>query len=687
MATYKGAPRVRVVEKDLSQVATTQAFPNTTVGIIGCGLKGPIGYPVRLQSLSQLQNTFGLPTKQEHKSLIAAATILNAGGNIQFVNLPRNQYYRHLILTANATNNVDTDGFDKSITVSYIDTGVKAEQITGDLSFFVQQKLEAAKAGIPYGVSDDEVTKIADNSVMFISRVSGSNTDAEWVVKRVEPALRTNATKIVDTDEQIFNITPEMVYEKVNTWAEQYLVASQLVNVNYLIRVTFALASQPDVTFTKVFSVSKDPEKNIIANVSYLVDDIFEGSEIYVAVSDTFNIVFGFDVSGTLGDNAYKAKCTLPFRYEEDYVIDSDDGTYVTTASAEVSAVTRKKTAEKAISLAATASVGDVTSANVDGIAESAITANADMYDYFFGDVEQLKVDIVVPVLATTTGARLIDYTTALDGICNPSLAKVPANVTLGVLTGTIGSTGSGEDIEIALKGRSDDDGNKIPSATVTVPTHSGFAVYAGKITVRNFLNRIPLVPLDLGVVAAAIMCYNDFSTGTYAPWLPPMGVDGGTVDAIIPGVVVTSDAVQQKVADALYDARVNFLRNIPGYGNVIMGQKTTQRAFTALNRINVRRLVNYIKYITYRIAFPYIGRLNTVKQRSNLFDEINTFANRIKLNNGVYDYKLILDDTNNTPEVIDNNGLVMELKIQPTKAIEYIDPITITVTRTGVKL
>jgi phage tail sheath protein FI len=117
------------------------------------------------------------------------------------------------------------------------------------------------------------------------------------------------------------------------------------------------------------------------------------------------------------------------------------------------------------------------------------------------------------------------------------------------------------------------------------------------------------------------------------------------------------------------------------------MGQKTSQLQATALNRINVRRLVNYIKYIVYRISFPYIGRLNTVQQRANLTQEINDFMDRVKFNNGVYAYRLILDDSNNTPDVIDNNGLVAELKIQPTKVIEYIDPITITVTRTGVTL
>lgn len=691
MPFYTGAPRVRVVEKDLSTIPNAPAFPNTTVGIIGCGLKGPIGYAVRLQSPSQLQNLFGLPNTQSNKSLIAAATILNAGGNVQFVNVPRGQYYRHVLVSYNseATSPSTSKDIADVFTFAYKPDGVRANVLTaidGEFTLSAQSLLSKAKQGAPYGV---DFSLESPKTIGFVSRAAGSSQDAEWKISRFEPAV---AVGLTDIDEDSFrdDTLVQTVLNKINPWAQSFAVSGYLKALNQLIRVTFSMVQNPEVTTTVVFSVSSNPLLHTINGISYDIKDAFANTEIYaeaVGFSDSDVVKFDFTQNGFIE----AAKVNVPFLFEEPEF--SSDLQTFTEVSAGVSGAftTSVKTVTAAGSNITNVASAEyvVNSNNVDGENEDSLIVDSVYYEYFFGDVEQLKVDLVLPVLKTSASNTLQDRINAVDTISNSKAKKVPANVTLALINGTMSdNSGSYYDYLYQAKGATDADGNKIPKVSLSASVvDSGYALYYGEITVRNFLGRIPLVKLPLNVVAAAIMCFNDFRTGTYAPWLAPMGVDGGSIDAIIPGIVITSDAVTQKVADALYDARVNFVKNIPGYGNVIMGQKTAQLQATALNRINVRRLVNYIKYIIYRISFPYIGRLNTVQQRANLAQEITDFMDRVKFNDGVYAYRLILDDSNNTPDVIDNNGLVAELKIQPTKVIEYIDPITITITRTGVTL
>jgi phage tail sheath protein FI len=130
---------------------------------------------------------------------------------------------------------------------------------------------------------------------------------------------------------------------------------------------------------------------------------------------------------------------------------------------------------------------------------------------------------------------------------------------------------------------------------------------------------------------------------------------------------------ITQNGRDALYEANVNPLATLPGYGVVVYGQKTLQKKNTALDRVNVRRLLielnNYISQIAQSLVFEQ----NTSATRNEFLAQVNPYLSTIQQQQGLYDFNVVMDDTNNTPTVIDNNQLVGQIYIQPTKTSEFI--------------
>jgi phage tail sheath protein FI len=111
----------------------------------------------------------------------------------------------------------------------------------------------------------------------------------------------------------------------------------------------------------------------------------------------------------------------------------------------------------------------------------------------------------------------------------------------------------------------------------------------------------------------------------------------------------------------------------LPRQGVVVFGQKTLQKAQSALDRVNVRRLMielkNYIRQISDTIVFEQ----NTLSTRGSFITRVTPFLEGIQQKQGLYAFKVIMDDTNNGPAVIDQNQLVGQIYIQPTRTAEFI--------------
>ena len=164
-------------------------------------------------------------------------------------------------------------------------------------------------------------------------------------------------------------------------------------------------------------------------------------------------------------------------------------------------------------------------------------------------------------------------------------------------------------------------------------------------------------------------------------PWFAPAGFTRGTLETI-QAIDVRLNAEDR---DTLYEARINPIANFPNKQFVIFGQKTSQLARTALDRVNVRRLVLEVKRRIELIAQGLLFEQNNSETRARFVQSSNSQLASIQVNQGIEDFRVIMDDTNNTSEDVDNNRLNGKIVIVPTRAVEFI-AIDFVITNAGVE-
>ena len=215
-----------------------------------------------------------------------------------------------------------------------------------------------------------------------------------------------------------------------------------------------------------------------------------------------------------------------------------------------------------------------------------------------------------------------------------------------------------------------------------SVGTNSSYAAtYFPWVKVRDNVNSADLwVPPS--VVALGAMSYTD---RVQAPWFAPAGFNRGGLSSGISGVPVVSTALKlfKDDRDDLYEAGINPIATFPNEGVVIFGQKTLQIERSALDRINVRRLMVFLKRGISRIANGVLFEPNVPDTWNNFKNQAIPFLNDVKTRFGLTDYKLILDETTTTPDLIDQNILYAKLFIKPARAIEFI-ALDFIITNTG---
>jgi len=131
--------------------------------------------------------------------------------------------------------------------------------------------------------------------------------------------------------------------------------------------------------------------------------------------------------------------------------------------------------------------------------------------------------------------------------------------------------------------------------------------------------------------------------------------------------------SVGQSLRDVLYTNNVNPITFIPGVGITNFGNKTLQGTATALDRINVARLVCFIRSRLNTIGKQYLFEPNDAITRNEIRNSINSLMIDLVAKRGIYDYLVVCDNTNNTPTTIDQNQLWVDIAIEPVKAVEFI--------------
>jgi len=167
--------------------------------------------------------------------------------------------------------------------------------------------------------------------------------------------------------------------------------------------------------------------------------------------------------------------------------------------------------------------------------------------------------------------------------------------------------------------------------------------------------------------------------------WFAPAGFNRGGLSEGAAGIPVVDVAhrLTRKNRDDLYDANINPIAKFPAEGIVIFGQKTLQTTPSALDRINVRRLMIFVKKRISQMASTILFDPNTKTTWLRFLSRVEPFLAEVKTNFGLSEYKVVLDETTTTPELIDRNILYAQIFLKPTRAIEFI-AIDFNISRTG---
>ena len=167
--------------------------------------------------------------------------------------------------------------------------------------------------------------------------------------------------------------------------------------------------------------------------------------------------------------------------------------------------------------------------------------------------------------------------------------------------------------------------------------------------------------------------------------WFAPAGFNRGGLTEGSAGIPIVDVAHQlrRKDRDDLYAANINPIAKFPAEGIVIFGQKTLQVTPSALDRINVRRLMIFVKKRISQIASGLLFDPNVKQTWLRFLAQVNPFLANVKTNFGLSDFKVILDETTTTPDLVDRNIMYAQIFLKPTRAIEFI-AIDFNITRTG---
>jgi phage tail sheath protein FI len=173
-----------------------------------------------------------------------------------------------------------------------------------------------------------------------------------------------------------------------------------------------------------------------------------------------------------------------------------------------------------------------------------------------------------------------------------------------------------------------------------------------------NFVPASTLVP--------AVYEYNDKVS---AEWFAPAGLNRGGMSTVLrPERRLSVDN-----RNTLYQGKVNPIATFPGVGTVIYGQKTLQSRASALDRVNVRRLLIALKRYIREIGETIVFEPNTQVTRNKFLNQVNPYLETVQQRQGLYSFQVVMDETNNTPDVIDRNQLVGTIYLQPTRVAEFI--------------
>ena len=276
-------------------------------------------------------------------------------------------------------------------------------------------------------------------------------------------------------------------------------------------------------------------------------------------------------------------------------------------------------------------------------------------------------------------------YKRALDTISNPDEIDINLIVTPGILTANASNIVS-KVIEVCesrgdafyvVDGVNSLTGDSVTAAVTQAANYDTNYASMYYPWVRIFdasVNKFLFVPPS--VVVPGVYSFND---KVAFPWFAPAGLNRGSLTTVTEPYSRLTHAER----DELYEGKVNPIAIFPQVGVCVWGQKTLQTKPSALDRINVRRLLIKLKKFIASSTRYLVFEQNTTATRNRFLNIVNPYLETVQQQQGLYAFKVVMDESNNTPDVIDRNQMKGEIFLQPAKAAEFII-VDFNILRTG---
>ena len=459
-------------------------------------------------------------------------------------------------------------------------------------------------------------------------------------------------------------------YPQYNDTLNKVELLGSYPNISKLVRVEVASAVAEKATSPKLSPKGFKAVKDTLNTASFAVDFKFPSAS--------------YEGNQVIGNN-YSSKAYLGFKFIEK---DSDNENFLQPLPDNaVSNISGDFNVENHSGHASSSLWVGSLSASIDSTGATGPTNNQLKFTVpFQGGDDGIRPDIIKQVgeyitstnlygfdLSTTSAGGYTGYKKALDILSNQD----EYDINMLAMPGVIHSlhslvTNAGIDM---VEDRGDAffvmDLNEVGASVNTAISNvdgldSSYAAayYPWVKVLDSSINKPVLVPPSV-IVPGAIAASDRIG----AEWFAPAGLNRG----ILGNVIEAKIRLNQAERDVLYDAKINPIATFPSTGVCIWGQKTLQERATALDRINVRRLlINLKKFIASSSRF-LVFEQNTTQTRNRFLNIVNPYLESVQSRQGLFAFRVQMDGGNNTPDVIDRNQLVGAIYLQPTKTAEFI--------------
>ena len=276
--------------------------------------------------------------------------------------------------------------------------------------------------------------------------------------------------------------------------------------------------------------------------------------------------------------------------------------------------------------------------------------------------------------ITNSSSSGSVAYKRAINAIANPDEYDINMLVTPGIIhkhhsivsNHAIDKVEARADAFYVMDG-SDIDDNVATAVNNVVNLDTNYvATYYPWVRMDDPSRSSGTIFVPPSVVIPGVIAFTD---SVAHEWFAPAGLNRGGLT----NVRMTKRKLTHTDRDTLYEGRVNPIASFPGQGVVVFGQKTLQAKPSALDRINVRRLLIRLKKFIASSSRFLVFEQNDSSTRSRFLNIVNPFLESVQANSGLSAFKVVMDDSNNTPDVIDRNQLVGQIFIQPTRTAEFI--------------